>query len=577
MKNKIQKLIKRSSEPKLIREAFEFAKEAYKNKNTASGENYIYHVMRVADMLDKMGLDPTTIAFGILHDVADDKSDAIREVEIKAIEKKFGREVGQLIKKISKLRKIRYSLEINIKAKKKFTREKIENIRRMFLAIAGDLRVVLVELISRLDGLSFLNYLPEDRQKLHSIETLQIFVPIANRLGLSEIRRKLEDISFSYLFPKRYNWLKKNIKEEYEEREKYLKKFITHLKKILKKERIKAIDINYRAKSYWSTYKKLYAHDMDFGKIHDLLALRIIVDNVESCYKILGIIHKHFMPISEEINDYIAKPKPNGYRSLHTTIFSGEEKITEIQIKTSQMHKEAEYGICAHWAYKEKIELEEEDENFEWTKNMPEFWKNFKIDFFPKKIFAFTPKGDILALPKDATIVDFAYAVHSEIGNRCEFAKIDGKIMPLNHILKNGDVVEITTNKNKNPSKDWLRFVKTSLARSHIKKMTGQDKSGFKFPIPGFIKRSIAEITEKVKKKKEEKEIIKKEKPAQIYLAGEKGMLIHIARCCNPQPGDKVKAYLSQRRAAVLHGTSCDNFKKIAEKFPDKIIDASWK
>jgi len=567
----------RSSEPKLIREAFEFASQAYKNKNTATGENYIYHTMRVADMLDKMGLDPKTIAFGILHDVLDDKSDTIREVEMKAIEKKFGKEIGRLIEKIAGLRKIRYSLEINIKTKKKFTREKFENIRRMFLAIAGDLRVVLVELVSRLDGLNCLSHLPEDAQKLHAVETLQIFVPIANRLGLREIRRKLEDISFSYLFPKKFDWLKKNIKEEYEEREKYLKKFIFQLKKIFKKERISPIEINYRTKSYWSTYKKLYTHDMNFGKIHDLLALRIITNDVESCYKILGIIHKHFKPISEEINDYIAKPKPNGYRSLHTTIFSDDDKITEVQIKTSQMHKEAEYGICAHWAYKEKIDLEKEGEDFEWMADMSEFWKNFEIDFFPDKIFAFTPKGDILALPKGSAVVDFAYAVHSEIGNHCESAKIGGKIVPLSHLLKNGDIVEIAINKNKNPSKDWLRFVKTSMAKSHIKKMTGEDKSGFKFPIPGFIKRRITEITEKVKKNKEEKEIIKKERPAQIYLAGEKGMLIHIAKCCNPQPGDKVKAYLSQQRAAVLHRTSCENFKKIAEKFPNKIIDASWK
>lgn len=577
MKNKIQKLIDRSPNPELIREAFEFAKEAYKDKFRVSGENYIYHAIRVASMLDKMNLDPTTIAFSFLHDIADDMPDSAKEAEIKTIEKKFGKEISHLTEKISELSRIRYSLTVNIKEKKKLTREKIENLRRMFLAIAGDLRIILVELVSRLDGLNSLHYMQEDQQKFYALETLHIFVPIASRLGLNEIRRNIEDASFSYLMPKRFNWLKKNIKGEYETREKYLRKFISHLKKILKKEKVKTTDINYRAKSYWSTYKKLLTHDMDFGKVHDLLALRIITDNVESCYKILGIIHKYFKPISEEINDYIAKPKPNGYRSLHTTIFSGEEKITEIQIKTSQMHKEAEYGICAHWAYKEKIDLEKESKNFEWTKNIPEFWKNFKIDFFPDKIFAFTPKGDILVLPKGSTVIDFAYGVHSEIGNRCELAKIGSRIVPLNHILKNGDIVEITTNKNKNPSKDWLRFVKTSLAKSHIKRLTSQDESGFKFPIPGFIKRSFAEITEKVRKKREEKELIKKEWPAQIFLAGQKGMLIHIAKCCNPQPGDKVRAYLSQRRVAVLHKSSCSNFKKLAEKFPDKIIDASWK
>ncbi|MDP3882616.1 MAG: HD domain-containing protein [Candidatus Staskawiczbacteria bacterium] len=580
MSNSTQKLIlqitEKSSDPQLIEDAFLFARLAYKEKFMASGENYINHATRVAWTLDKMNLDPQTIAFGLLHDVMDEKILASRQAEREAIEKKFGKEVAGLLEKISELRKIRYPLEINVKEKKTLTRERLENIRKMFLAIAGDLRVVLVELISRLDGLNFLDFLPDDKRKLHALETLQIFVPIAHRLGLSEIRRKMEDISFSYLFPKRYKWLKENMKEEYEERERYLKKFIPRLKKILSKERIKVIDINYRVKSYWSTYKKLTKKGMDFSKIHDLLAIRVIVDNVEYCYRALGIIHKHFKPISEEIDDYIAKPKSNGYRSLHTTIFSDENRITEIQIKTEEMHKEAEYGICAHWSYKEKIDLKKEGKSFEWIKDMSDFWQNFKIDFFPDKIFNFTPKGDIIVLPRGSTPVDFAYAVHSEVGNHCESAKINNKIVQLSHTLENGDIVEITTNKKKTPSKDWLRFVKTSFAKSHIKKTTTENETGFRLPIPGFIKRKIIEISEAARKKKEEKKLIAKEGPRQLYLAGQKGMLIHRAKCCNPQPGDKVKAYITQRRAAVLHRTSCENFKKIAKKFPEKIVDASW-
>ncbi|MCX6719617.1 MAG: HD domain-containing protein [Candidatus Staskawiczbacteria bacterium] len=575
MPNDIQKIIKKSSNPKLIEEAFEFAKEAYKGKNRISGENYIFHAVRVAQMLNNMGLDPTTTAFGILHDLVDDVPDSTRNAEIKSIEKKFGKELSQLIRHISELRKIRYSLSIGVREKKTFTREKIENLRRMFLALSGDLRVVLVELVSRLDGLNLLHYLPEDQQKVYALETLQIFVPVANRLGLNEIRRNLEDTAFLYLFPDRFKWLKENIKEQYEERETYLKKFIPHLKKIFKKERVVVLDINYRAKSYWSTYQKLLKHDMDFNKIHDLLALRIIAPDVESCYKILGIMHKHFKPISEEINDYIAKPKRNGYRSLHTTVFSNQGKVSEIQIRTEEMHKEAEYGVCAHWSYKEKIDLQKQGQSFEWVKDVPEFWKTFKIDFFTNQVFTFTPRGDIIVMTKGATAIDFAYAVHSDIGNHCESAKVGGKIVQLNHVLENGDVVEITTNKNKKPSKDWLRFVKTSLAKSQIRK-TITVEPGFKFPIPGFIKRKFAEFSEASKKKKEEKELIKKGGIKHIYLAGQKGMLIHLAKCCNPQPGDKVKAYLSQRRAAVLHRTSCSNFKKIAEKFPEKIIDASW-
>lgn len=572
----IQKIINKSSDPKLIEQAFAFAKEAYKDKNRISGENYIHHATRVALMLDKMGLDAATIAFGILHDVIDDVPESAKKVQIKEIEKKFGKDIGQLIEKISKLSKIRYSLTINIRDEKSFTREKIENLRKMFMAIAGDLRVILVELLSRLDAMNFLKDLSIDQQKLFALETLKIFVPIANRLGLSEIRRSLEDISFSYLLPKRFAWVKKNIKGQYDERERYLKKTIPFLKKIFKKERVNILDINYRAKSYWSTYQKLLRHDMDFNKIHDLLALRIIAPDIESCYKILGVLHKHFKPISEEINDYIAKPKHNGYRSLHTTIFDNEGKITEIQIRTQEMQKEAEYGICAHWSYKEKIDLKKEGKDFEWVKGASEFWKTFKVNFFQDQVFAFTPKGDVIILPKGSTPVDFAYAVHSEVGNHCESAKIGAKIVPLNHVLENGDIVEIATNKNKKPSKDWLNSVKTSFAKSHIKKMTAEGESRFKFPIPSFIKRKFAQISEAAKKKKETKEIIKKGAVRHIYLGGQKGMLMHLAKCCNPQPGDKVKAYLSKQRAAVLHRVTCENFKKISEKFPEKIIDAKW-
>ena len=577
MQNTIEKLIKKNSEPKLISDVFEFAKEAYKDRYRFSGENYINHALRVATMLNEMGLDPTTVAFALLHDVLDDIPDSAKQNVLQMINKKFGEEISILVKSITELSKIRYPLMLDITNKKNFSKDKIENTRRMFLAIAGDLRVVLVELISRLDGLNFLQNFSEDKQKLYSFETFQIFVPIANRLGLSEIRRKLEDNSFRFLFPEKFNWLKEEIKEEYEERQKYLKKFILRLNKIFKKERVKAIEINYRAKSYWSTYRKLLRHDMDFKKIHDLFALRIILDDVSSCYRVLGIIHKHFKPISEEINDYIAKPKLNGYRSLHTTILSDENKITEIQIRTSEMHKEAEYGICAHWSYKEKIDLIKDSKNFEWIKNIPEFWKTFKINFFEDKVFALTPKGDIIVLRKDSTSIDFAYAIHSEIGDHCESVKINGKITTLSDKLKNGDIVEIITNKRKSPSQDWLRFVKTSLAESQIKKALAQKEISFKSPITSFIKRKFVEIKETVTKKRDKKQKTKKEQVRHIYLAGEKGMLINIAKCCKPEPGDKVKAYLTLYRSAVLHRVSCKNFQKLAEKFPDRVIDASWK
>ncbi|KKQ21410.1 MAG: hypothetical protein A3G45_00660 [Candidatus Staskawiczbacteria bacterium RIFCSPLOWO2_12_FULL_37_15] len=576
MKNELQKIIKRSSNPKLIGEAFKFAEIAYKDKFRLSGENYIKHALRVALMLEKMSMDEKTIAFGILHDVVDDMPDSSKKVEIQGLEKKFGKEIAQLVEKISKLSRIRYSLAIKIKERKILTGEKIENLRKMFLAIAGDLRVILVELLSRLDGSNFLHYLPEEQQKLYAIETLQVFAPIANRLGLSEIRRNLEDISFSYLFKDKYKWLKENIQEQYEERGKYLKKFIPKLKKLFRKNRVNFINIDYRAKSYWSTYKKLVKKGMDFKGVHDLIAIRIIVKDIEDCYRTLGIIHKQYKPISEEINDYIAKPKPNGYRSLHTTVFYEKDKISEIQIRTEEMHKEAEYGICAHWSYKEKIDLKKDDENFSWMQIAPDFWKVFKIDFFTNQVFVLTPKADVITMKNGSTPVDFAYAVHSDIGNHCESAKIGGKIVPLSHILENGDVVEIITNKKKKPSADWLKFAKTSLAQSHIKKAVSQTNSFFKFQIPGFIKQKFIEISEKAQRGKEEKQKIKKEGVSHIYLAGQKGMLVNIAKCCSPKPGDHVQAYLTKYRAAVLHKISCENFQRLAKKFPDKVINASW-
>src|SRR3989344_43237 len=594
----IEKIIKHSSNPEMIESAFAFAKKAYKGKYRLSGEEYITHATRVALMLDEMKLDPITISLGILHDILDDIPEAIRKIELKEIEKKFGKEISALVGKISTLSKVRYSLSIGIRDKKSFGKENTENVRRMFLALSGDLRVILVELFSRLDGLDHLYPLSNEKQKLFALETLQIFVPIANRLGLSEIRRTLEDKAFFQLMPKRFNWLKENIKEEYEQREKYLKRFIPRLKRILKKERINFLDINYRAKSYWSTYRKLVSHDMDLDKIHDLLALRIIAPNIESCYRTLGIVHKHFGPISEEIDDYIAKPKMNGYRSLHTTVFLPAGKITEIQIRTDEMDREAEFGVCAHWSYKEKIDLKKEGDNFGWlnpvrsqgdmeiiqkkqtsngVKDVSDFWKSFKIDFFPNKIFSFTPKGDVIVLPKNSTVVDFAYAVHSDIGNHCESAKIEGKIVPLNRTLENGDVVEITVNKKKLPSKDWLRFVKTSLAKSNIKRLTDQGDSGFRLPFSRFIKRKLTEISEASKKWCEEKIKLSKDNIGHISIAGQRRMLIHIAKCCNPQRGDKVGAYLAPNRATVLHKLSCSNFKKISEKFPERIVDASWK
>jgi len=567
MADDIKKIIERSSNPKLIEDAFEFSKRAYQNKTRISGENYIDHTVRVAKVLSDMNVDDTTIAFGLLHDIIDDLPESAQKSALQEIKKNFGEEIAGLIRKISGLWVVRYSLKTGGTDKFLLSKNKTENLRKMFLAIASDPRVILVELVSRLDGLNFLHVFSDDQKKIYAFETLQVFAPVASRLGLSEIRRKLEDISFAYLFPQKYKWLRDNIREEHEEREKYLKNFIPKLKKIFKKERVEFYQINYRTKSYWSTYKKLFNKGMDLKKIHDLLALRVIVKDIPTCYKTLGVVHKHFKPLTEEINDYIAKPKSNGYRSLHTTIFSDQNKITEMQIRTLQMHQVAEYGICAHWAYKENVNLAKREREFEWVKN---------INFFENQVFALTPKGDVIVLKKGSCPIDFAYSIHSEIGNHIESAKINGKITAISEPLKNGDIVEIIINKKKNPSQDWLRFVKTSIAQSHIKKAV-QKEGLFKIPIVSFVKEKIIEIAKTAKQKQIQKQQIKKEGPRQIYLAGEKGMLVTYAKCCKPEAGDKVQAYLTKYRAAVLHKTSCKNFQELAKKFPEKVIDAEWK
>jgi len=574
MSNQVQKIIDRSEDPKQLMDVFEFARQAYGDRKRYSGEFYLEHAVKVAGALNQMRLDQTTIIGAILHDVIDTHAPAEKKSVLMQVESRFGQEVATLVERASDLNRIYYSYNIAKNEDTFFAKDKAENLRKMFLAIAQDLRVVLIELASVIDGLHSIEALPKEKQRLYAIETLQIFSPIANRLGLGEIKTTLEDLSFSHLDPDKFKWLQDNIKEKYEERRRYLKRFIPHLKKIFRQEKIPVIAVDWRAKSYWSAYQKLLSHNMDFERIHDLVALRIIVNDVATCYKALGIIHKYYQPISQEINDYIAKPKSNGYQSLHTTVFL-ENKISEVQIRTAEMNHRAQYGVCAHWSYKEKVDLQKEGEKFSWTKKIPEFWKTFSIDFFADQVFAFTPKGDVIVLPKGSTPVDFAYAVHSDIGNHCESAKIDGKIITLDQVLKNGDVVEIITNKKRKPSQDWIRFVKTNFAKSHIKKVITSIPLSL-FSVPRFVTKKIIEISAKAKQRKQEKLRIKKQQPNQIYLAGQKSMMVTFAKCCNAKPGEATKAYLTKYRAAVLHKITCKNLQAMAKKFPEKIIDASW-
>jgi GTP pyrophosphokinase len=371
----------------------------------------------------------------------------------------------------------------------------VENLRKMILALSQDLRVIIIKLADRLHNMKTLSALPPQKQKRIALETSEIYAPIAYRLGMQWISGELEDLAFPYIYPKEYRWLTENVKEKYEERESYAEKAKPILKKALEDAGIEVLKIDYRAKRYSSLYKKLLREDMNIEKIYDLIALRIVVKNIEDCYAALGIIHNNWPPLPNKIKDYIALPKPNGYRSLHTTVFFIDNKITEIQIRTEEMHKEAETGIAAHWAYEmskntknylegkasfaNKRELQWVNQLKNWQNefsNPEEFLESLKIDFFKDRIFVITPKGEVMDLPSGSTPVDFAYQIHSDIGNSCSGAKVNGKIVPLDYQLHSGDILEIFTQKNKKPSESWLSFVKTTNAKNHIKSSLKESK-----------------------------------------------------------------------------------------------------
>jgi len=585
----IQEIIKGSKEPKLIQKAYEFAEKAHRNQKRASGKDFIIHPLETALCLKKIKLEPNTIAAGLLHDVPDDT-----EVTNEEIKKEFGKEIAFLVEGVSKLGKIKYH----------GVERQAENFRKLFLAMAKDVRVILIKLCDRLHNLKTLNYLREDKAKRIALETIEIYAPLAYRLGMGEIKGRLEDAAFPIVYPNEYQQLVPRVKDKYEEREEYIKKIVPIVKKELKKEGIKFIEINSRAKHYYSLYQKLKRYNDDLDKIYDLVALRIIVKNVEECYRALGIIHEIWKPLPGRIKDYISQPKPNGYRSLHTTVFCSDSsrincpnglksKIIEIQVRTPQMHKEAEFGIAAHWYYSEQKGLKTyikrlvskpPESKLHWLKQLREwqeetkkfspdrYLESLKIDFFGQRVFVFTPKGDIIDLPEKSCPVDFAYAVHTEVGNHCQEAKVNGKIARLNQELNSGDIVEIITNKKRTPSRDWLDFVKTNLARIRIKRWfnpVGQKEK--KITLPKIL-AFIPIPARKEKKFKKEKEL----KKATVSLAGEKGMLINMAKCCSPQPGDKIVGYITKNKGATIHKIDCINLKRTKEKWPQRIIKATW-
>lgn len=617
----------KSSDKKLIAEAFEFAKEAHKGQKRTSGEDYIMHPLNAALTLSEMRVDAKTIAAALLHDVVDDT-----EITVKEVEEKFGKEITFLVEGTSKLGKIKY----------RGVERHAENLRKMLLAMAQDFRVVLIKLADRYHNLQTLDSLPIPKQKRIALESLEIYAPLAFRFGVSELSKKIEDIAFKYCYPQEYRTILTNVEKRYPRREKFLETLKPYIRSELAMEKIKPLEIQTRTKHYWSLYKKLKKYDMNWDAIYDLVAMRVIVKDIEQCYGTLGVIHKLWKPLPGRIKDYIALPKPNGYQSLHTTVFCKNGNITEFQIRTKEMHEAAENGVAAHWLYTEqgkpKGGAKGESAKFDWIRQMrawqqeikesSDFLESLKIDVFSDRIFVFTPKGDVIDLPEGATPVDFAYAIHGNLGDACSQAKINGNLVALTHILKNGDMVEIIKDSGKHPSRDWLNFVKTSAAKSRIKAHLKQTRREEKIKEgEALLDRELERLNQSLwsniseyKRAKalqnlpyrteqallaavgetdispyrvikyviDEKAILAQRAVPQletqlkpnayspVSLAGTKGITTRIALCCSPLPGEEIQAYVTKNAYAAIHKNVCSNLKRLTAKNPQRAIMASW-
>ncbi|MBN3525710.1 RelA/SpoT family protein [Paenibacillus apiarius] len=639
----IEQLLMKAStymkEPDLqrIREAYEFADRAHSGQIRKSGEPYILHPLAVADIVVNMQMDPTSVVAALLHDVVEDTSVSLEEVHAK-----FGDTCAMLVDGLTKLERIQFRSK---------EEQQNENYRKMFIAMANDIRVIVIKLADRLHNMRTLKYQSEESQRRIAYETLEIFCPIAHRLGISAIKWEMEDIALRYLNPQQYYRIANLMHKKRAEREQYISDVIARIKEKLDEMGITA-DLSGRPKHIYSVYKKMTAKNKQFNEIYDLLAIRIIVDNIKDCYATLGIIHTLWKPMPGRFKDYIAMPKANMYQSLHTTVIGPTGEPTEVQIRTWEMHRTAEYGIAAHWAYKEGnnstggsfeekmtflreiLDLQQE------TKDAQEFVESLKMDFFSDSVFVFTPKGEVIELPTGSVPLDFAYRIHTEVGNRTIGAKVNGRIVPLDHKLKTGDIIEILTSKHSyGPSSDWVKIAQSSHARSKIKQWFKKEKreenvqkgrdmierelkrlglepqawmsddklieAAKKFSFNdiedmmsaiGFGGITAAQIctrlTEKLRKEAEEasqielthevkevkKEPERKSRPTHgISVKGIDNLLVRFARCCNPVPGDDIVGYVTRGRGVSVHRADCLNIPTAADgEEAERIIDVAW-
>jgi len=537
----------------LIRKAFEFANELHKDMKRASGVPYIQHTLETAYILAELKQDSTSIIAALLHDILEDT-----DTTFDNLKKEFGEEVAMLVDGVTKLSKIQYH---DVKERD------AESIRKMFLATTQDIRVLIIKLADKLHNMRTLGYLSEEKQKRIAQATLDIYAPLAYRLGMASIKWELEDISFKYLHPDLYKKFMEKFGKKRLQREIEVKRITRTISKELKKHNI-PFKITGRPKHFYSIYRKMILKHRTFEELYDLTALRIITDNVKHCYEILGIIHTIWKPIPGEFDDYIAMPKANMYRSLHTAVVGPVGQPIEVQIRTEEMHKIAEEGIAAHWTYKGLKSGKDFDKKLSWmrqildwqkeSKSAKEFMEFLKIDFFQDEIYVFTPRGKVICLPKDSTPLDFAYEVHTNIGNTCSGSIVNGRIVPLRYKLKNGDMVNIMTSKKQSPKIDWLKIVKTNKAKTKIKRYLREIK---KLPV------QYASLGKVEKKELPQGEIIDI-KPAI------KKPNIKFSKCCNPIPGENIIGFINLQKKISIHKKGC---KSIAKNKNMKEVKVEWK
>ncbi|MBL7575129.1 GTP pyrophosphokinase [Peptoniphilus asaccharolyticus DSM 20463] len=627
----IEKLIEKiksynpSADFEQIKLAFEIAEVNHKGQKRNSGEDYIIHPLNVAMILADMNMDTPTIIAGLLHDTIEDT-----EVTFEDVEKNFGIEITYLVDGVTKLKKLNY---------KNKQEKQAENIRKMVLAMAKDIRVIIVKLADRLHNMRTLEYMTDAKKHEKARETIEIYAPIADRLGMSKIKWELEDLSLRYIDPDKYYKLVDMVNKRRQEREDLINRIIAELKQNLTKLGIVA-DINGRPKNFYSIYKKMEFKGKDFEEIYDLSAVRVLVEDIKDCYGVLGVVHTLWKPIPGRFKDYIAMPKPNKYQSLHTTVIDNHGETFEVQIRTYEMHQTAEYGIAAHWKYKAGVSKGTSfDENLTWLRQLLEwqkdlsdpndFMETLKIDFFADEVFVFTPQGDVINLPEGSTPLDFAYRIHSQVGNTCTGAKINGRIVSLDYKLKSGDIIEVITNSNSGPSRDWLKIVKSPQAKKKINQYfkvkdreknieRGRDslerevkKLGYKpsevlkeewleevrkrinllsvedlYAAIGFGTVTVTQVMTRIKDfynaehKDDELEAIPlKAEPSRIakggvVVEGVDNLKVRFAKCCNPVPGDDIVGYITFGRGISVHRRDCTNVANIEDD--PRFIDVKW-